>query len=1087
MKSPVFHALTLGAALLTIPLHAEPYAPPANDRVTLNFNPDWKFVMQDVPGAEVVTFDDAAWKNVSLPHTWTDNKFRDWISTRNDKQTEKIYYGKSWYRKHFTLDPSYAGRKVLLEFQGIGRAGKFFVNGKAIGIHENGVGPCGIDITDAVKFDGDNVIAVQVDNNERYKSVEYKGAELPYGQPFNPNFGGLNRDAVLHITDKVYQTLPLYRNLGTTGTYVYPKDIDTLKKTSTLHVETQIANDDLSPKLVTCEAVVVDRDGNPVLTLPATKPQTIAPGQKAAFAMTAPMTGIHFWSPDFPYLYRVYTITKVDGKVADVYQTPLGVRKMAFDTANGLQINGRRLYLNGYAPRTSMEWPAVGMPPDWMNEYDFKLMKENNANFVRPMHIGPRKVQVEAADKFGIIMVAPAANNEGDEKDPNRWQERLDIMRDVVIAFRNNPSVVFYEACNQILSADHMKQMVDVKTKWDPNGGRYMGTRSNDDKVTQGIREDSNTMDGASFNATTPLWDAEYARGEAPRRVWDNYTPELNPRWDGKDPSRKYITGGYFAIASDYHQKLGLNTNAGDAIGDYLTPLPGGGHPYFRLNNSEDLVLQNLAKYYGRYMRSVFVQSPEVSASKGVMVGGAKIIWSDSVTDGRMRDLEVTRVSGAVDGARLPKEVYYGLQVAQNTKPQVYVVGHWNYPTGTTKRVYVASNTPKTKLEVLDASGKVVKDYGFGSKDFFPEKSFGKAGDQVNNFVVAFDNVAFQPGTIRATGYDDAGKVVATHEKSTAGEPAALKITPLVGPSGQWKADGSDIAMFDVEVVDAKGNRCPTFEDGVTFDCTGEGTFLGGYNSGRRKSTNLDNKTSGYSLNIEAGINRVFTRATRKPGTFTLNVSRPGLKSASATVSSVPIAVTNGIAKEWPQKYEVKLGAEPTPVAEGKAPVTAGAAPVAAATTAPANSLITDLAYSGSHSDVTAVDNAQPNTKVYADQNWTFGKLPAYLQGGTFIRPYQSDAGETSSTDQYQFNLGAPATIYLLVDAANDMPVNNDNASYKWTLMPETVTIHRRPMKIYKSRPMQAKENGYLATNGHGATKFDPKSNMYLVFVVSAK
>ncbi len=86
--------------------------------------------------------------------------------------------------------------------------------------------------------------------------------------------------------------------------------------------------------------------------------------------------------------------------------------------------------------------------------------------------------------------------------------------------------------------------------------------------------------------------------------------------------------------------------------------------------------------------------------------------------------------------------------------------------------------------------------------------------------------------------------------------PAAVKLTPVVGPSGKFYADGSDIAMFDVEVVDAKGNRCPTYEDTVEFSCSGDGVFLGGYNSGIRDSTNIDHLTSGYRLNVECGINR---------------------------------------------------------------------------------------------------------------------------------------------------------------------------------------------------------------------------------------
>lgn len=132
-------------------------------------------------------------------------------------------------------------------------------------------------------------------------------------------------------------------------------------------------------------------------------------------------------------------------------------------------------------------------------------MKESNANFVRPMHIAPRRAQVDVTDKFGLVMVVPAANNEGDESDPNIWQERLDIMRDVTIYYRNNPSVIFYEACNQILSAQHMQDMLNVRLTWDPFGGRMAGLRSNDDSVTQGIREFSCTMDGARTACSSNL------------------------------------------------------------------------------------------------------------------------------------------------------------------------------------------------------------------------------------------------------------------------------------------------------------------------------------------------------------------------------------------------------------------------------------------------------------------------------------------------------------------------------------------------------------------------------------------------------
>jgi beta-galactosidase len=1072
--------LTLLAFILSIFLAFKPlstiinaaYTPPANNRVKLCFNYDWKFIKQDLKKSginpEVPSYNDSSWTSVSLPHSFNDvDRWREWCSTRNDTPVESTYFGKVWYRKHFTIDTAYTGRKVMLEFEGIGRCGEFYVNGAWVGRHENGVGPCGLDVTNYVNIGADNLIAVEVNNDNNYKPIEYGGATgLPYGQPFNPNYGGLNRDATLHICDKVYQTLPLYRNLGTTGTYVYAQNLNTLNKTADITIQAEVKNDYTSSQTVSYEAVVVDRDGNAVLTKTGTT-QPISAGQKYTFSVTGSMTGIHLWAPDYPYLYKVYTTLKLGGTAVDVYETPLGFRKYTFTATGGLKINGRPIFLKGYAPRTSMEWPCVGIPPDWMNEYDFKLMKENNGNFCRPMHIGPRKVQVEAADKFGVIMVCPAANNEGDDVGIE-WTERVDIMRDLMIFFRNNPSVAFWEASNSGITYDHMTEMVNLRQTWDPYGNRFAGTRDSGDDYP--LKEYGSPMDGCDNSPYCPNWDAEYARGECPRRVWDEVTPVLNPR------TGAFVTGGYFNVASPYHQALGMDTG-GDSIGHYT--LDG----YFRLNCSEQLVMENMAKYYGRYMRSAFVYPMAQRPTNGVMVGGAKIIWSDSTTDGRMRDMEIARVSGLVDGVRLPKEVYYAMQVAQNDNPQVYIIGHWNHAAGTRKAIYVVSNTEQVKLITYDTNNTPT-DYGYGVSG---DAVSPPASDQQSHYVFKFDNVLWKAGRITAIGYNG-GVQVATHEKSTVGAAAKIKLTPILGPAGVFRADGSDIAMFDVEVLDSSGVRCPTYEAAIDFTCSGQGVFLGGYNGGIRWSTNKDNLTSGYHLNVECGINRVLVRSTRTAGTFTLTASRSGLTPATASITSTSIAVTNGLSSVFPQKYSVALGTEPPPANDTDPtppPTTPGATPTPTPTM-PANAVMINFAYSGAHTDAQVINNAQSGMQVYMDNSCTFPTLPSYLVGGDYARAYLSDAGESSSTDQYQFDVAKYCYIYQLIDAANDMPVHNNNASYQWQLLTGTITINGRSMKIYKSRLMASGENGYFATNGHGIT-LAPGSNMYIVFAVSAE
>ena len=163
----------------------------------------------------------SAWTTVSLPHSFNDvDLFRKFIShSGGDLGTFK---GLVWYRKHFKLPAKLTGSKVFLEFEGMRQAGDIFLNGKAVGLYENGVTAYGLDISGAVHFGNeDNVLAVKVDNRISY--VE-RSSNTPFewnANDFNPDHGGINRHVWLYVTGKIYQTLPLYYGLESTGVYVH--------------------------------------------------------------------------------------------------------------------------------------------------------------------------------------------------------------------------------------------------------------------------------------------------------------------------------------------------------------------------------------------------------------------------------------------------------------------------------------------------------------------------------------------------------------------------------------------------------------------------------------------------------------------------------------------------------------------------------------------------------------------------------------------------------------------------------------------------------------------------------------------------
>ncbi|HEX3719361.1 MAG TPA: beta galactosidase jelly roll domain-containing protein [Verrucomicrobiae bacterium] len=304
---------------------AAPYAPPSSPHRIYNFNSGWKFIRQDVANAELVAFDDSKWSDVNAPHTFNDiDTFDELISHSGGERHE--YMGIAWYRKHFNLPADAKDGKVFLEFEGLKQAGRFWVNGKFAGKYENGITPCGLDITPFVNFgDAENVIAVKVDNSNDYKE-EATGVGFEWmGRAFNPNYGGLNRDIWLHLTGKVYQTLPLYENLQTTGIYVYPSNFSISNRTCDVNVESQVRNESSDPQSITLTAVVVDAGGVTRATFQS-KASDLVGRQTEIFKATGKLTGANFWSDDHPALYDVYCILTVNGNVVDAQKIKTGFR-----------------------------------------------------------------------------------------------------------------------------------------------------------------------------------------------------------------------------------------------------------------------------------------------------------------------------------------------------------------------------------------------------------------------------------------------------------------------------------------------------------------------------------------------------------------------------------------------------------------------------------------------------------------------------------------------------------------------------------------------------------------------------------------
>ena len=850
------------------------FQPPASPRATYNFNPGWRFAFGEAAGAEQPTFDDSAWASVSLPHTWNEtDTYRAFISHSGGDQSEKML-GIGWYRKHFKLPARADGQKVFLEFDGLRQAGRFFLNGQPIGLYENGVTPVGLDITKFVKYGGqDNLLAVQVDNSPGYKE-EATGTPFQWNsKDFNPNFGGLNRDATLIVTGQIYQTLPLYENLRSTGVYVYPEAIDLKKKTADLMVEAEVANETGDYASIALSAVVVDADGVVRAQLDGNTSDLVA-GQTEIFTASGTLAGARFWDVNDPYLYRVYSILTVNGKVADVCETRTGFRQTEFKGGagtGGVYLNGRFVWLTGYAQRSANDWAGLGGAyPDWMHDFTLALVRESHGNYMRWMHVAPQRADVAACDRLGIAEVCPAGDKER-LVTGRQWDQRVEVMRDTMIFYRNSPSILFWEAGNTIVTPEQMVQMVALRKQWDPHGGRVMGTRDNDQSdlnklltpmseyygvmIGQAPQTDQVTGDdifrGYSIarRDKAPLIETEDFRDEAGRNIWDNYSPP----------------------------HFGFKPKAGSI----------GGRPVDTWHwNSETFCLAGATRY-ASYVRNR-IDNPDPAQAKWSAY--ASIYFSDSDADGRQQGSYVLRVSGKVDGVRLPKELFLVSRVMQSEKPDIHIIGHWNYPADTKKTIYVAAAHCDRVELFLNGKSLGVADKPHKFVDTFGGRTMGSAemaAGTDTGCIYAFPDVAFVPGAIKAMATKD-GKVVAQQEIQTAGEPKAIKLTLHTGPSG-LQADGSDVALIDFEVVDAQGRRCPTDEARVDFAVAGPAIWRGGLNSAKLDSTN------NLFLDTECGINRVAIRSTLTPGTITVTATRDGLTPATVKIEAQTLDIVGGL------------------------------------------------------------------------------------------------------------------------------------------------------------------------------------------------
>ncbi len=439
--------VTAGAA------NAATYTPPAT-RQRVDLDGGWRFNKGDVSGAEATGFNDGAWSSVTLPHTWN--------AVDGSDGGNNYYRGVGWYRRHYTVPASMAGKMLYLQFAGANQVADVWVNGVHLGQHSGGYSRFRFGATSALKAGQDNVIAVKVTNANN--------ANIP---PLSADYtfdGGIYRNVSLQVVDPLE-----VRMLDDAGPGIYLRQRSVTASSATVDVTTKLYNNNSTARTVVVRTVITDAAGNVVAdqSLPA---QSLAGGVGVDVTQTVTIANPHRWDGTAdPYMYdaNVEVHDVAANRITDVVSDTLGLRSYAVNPQTGFTLNGHAVDLHGvdlHQDRAGVGW-AVN---DAQHTQDFDLMQEMGVNAIRMAHYQHDQKDYQLADQRGMVVWAeiPLVNDVTNSAafTANARQQLTELIKQNY----NHPSIIFWSIGNEQRNDDSatnslLDQLAGLVTSLDPD------------------------------------------------------------------------------------------------------------------------------------------------------------------------------------------------------------------------------------------------------------------------------------------------------------------------------------------------------------------------------------------------------------------------------------------------------------------------------------------------------------------------------------------------------------------------------------------------------------------------------------------
>lgn len=511
------------------------------DRMREKFDFGWKFHRGDVQGAEKMDFVDSKWWDVDLPHDWS---IEDLPGTDSPFDPEAISAvdggftvgGTGWYRKEFNIPSNLKNKRFHLQFDGVYMNADFWLNGRHLGNHPYGYTSFWYDITDKLKFDSKNILAVQV-KNEGKNSRWYSGS-------------GIYRHVWLTSMEPIH--------VEQWGTFITtPKVRDS---NATVNVKTKVVNETDTAAKVTLTTRILNEKG--VQIAKAKTKKTLEPQKPFEFNQDLRLKSPRLWSVESPVLYTCVTeISKrslLKSTLLDRVETVFGIRTIEFSVEKGFLLNGKETLLKGGCVHHD-NGPLGSAAYDRAEERRVELMKTSGYNSIRCAHNPPSPAFLDACDRLGVLVIDEAFDMWISANYPEDyhlyfkdwWQRDLDSM---VLRDRNHPSIIMWSIGNEI-----KEQTSPEGAVWAKKLGEYVKSLDPTRPITAAVNSSGpeasaflKQLDISGYNYRRKQYDQEHKA--FPDRVMycsESYPLESFEYWMAVE-DLPYVIGDYVWTGFDY-------------------------------------------------------------------------------------------------------------------------------------------------------------------------------------------------------------------------------------------------------------------------------------------------------------------------------------------------------------------------------------------------------------------------------------------------------------------------------------------------------------------------------------------------------